>query len=178
MICLFTGEVATDHVEFDLLQAKYVAERAYRTFSKKRLEPYPPKIKFHDTVSKLKLKTFSHLNKKVQLQKGNANEIVFKNDHALFVQMIAIAEAGQRSLKHVLSHPLCPLPRSLTASGGSLRKKARSSIAKELRKNAPAVENLPLQSAYIMDGIATVQRLKGEHKTLQIWCWQWSSVKA
>ena len=54
--------------------------------------------------------------------------------------MIVIAEA--RQLK-VLSHPLGPLPWSLAASDGFLKKTAKSSLAKELQKDAPAVENLP-----------------------------------
>ena len=82
--------------------------------------------------------------------------------------MIVVAEARQLSMKEVLSHPLGPLPWSLAApADGSLKKTAKSSLAKELQKDAPAVENLPPQSACIIDGMAMVQRLKGDQKTFR-----------
>ena len=132
------------------LQAKDLSERAYRKFSEERLEANPPKVEFHNTTSKAKLKklkTFSHMNKKVELRKGTAKEIVLKADCALFAQMTVIAEARQLSMKNVLSHPLGPLPWYLAASDGCLTKTAKSSLAKELQKDAPADENLPPQSA-------------------------------
>ena len=139
-ICLSTGKVATEDVARDL-QTKDLGERAYRKFSEERLEANPPKVRFHDTVSKAKLKTFSHMNKS-GARKGTAKEIVLKADLALFAQMIVIAEARQLSMKEVLFHPLGPLPWSLAASDGYLKKTAKSSLAKELQKDAPAVENL------------------------------------
>ena len=75
LICLSTGKMATEDVAHDLLQAKDLGERAYRSFSKERLEANPPKVRFHDTMSKTKLKTFSHMNKKVELRKGTTKEI-------------------------------------------------------------------------------------------------------
>ena len=104
-------------------------------------------------MSKAMLKTFKHMNKKVELRKGTAKEIVLK---ALFAQMIVIAEARQLSMKEVLSHPLGPLPWSLAAPDGSLKKTAKSSLAKELQKDAPAVESLLPRSACIIDGMALV----------------------
>ena len=133
LICLSTGKMATEDVAHDLLQAKDLGERAYRSFSKERLEANPPKVKFHDTMSKTKLKTFSHMNKKVELRKGTTKEIVLKADRALFAQIIVIAEARQLSMKEVLSHPLGPLPWSLAAPDGSLKKTAKSSLTKELQ---------------------------------------------
>ena len=62
LICLSTGKVATEDVARDI-QAKDLGERAYRTFSEERMEANPPKVRFHDTLSKAKLKTFSHMNK-------------------------------------------------------------------------------------------------------------------
>lgn len=168
LVCLSTGKKATDEVASDLLQAKDVGERAYRSFSKERLEPnesQAKQVKFNDKMSKTKLKTFSNLNKKVKLGKGTPKEVVLKADRALFAHMIVIAEARKLSMKEVLTHPLGPIPWSLAASDGSLRKTAKSSLAKELQKNVPAVDTLPQQSACIIDGMAMVQKLKGDHKT-------------
>ena len=57
LICLSTGKMATADVSCDLLQANDLGERAYRSFSKERLEVNPLKVRFHDTMSKAKLKT-------------------------------------------------------------------------------------------------------------------------
>lgn len=114
------------------------------------------------------LKTFKHMNKKVELRKGTAKEIVLKADRAMFAQMIVIAEARQLNMQEVLSRPLGPLPCSLAAPDGSLKKTAKSTLAKELQKDAPAVESLLPRSACIIDGMAIVQRLKGDQKTFKI----------
>ena len=167
LICLSTGKMASEDVAGDLLQAKHLGVRAFQSFSKKRLEANPLKIRFHDSMSKAILKTFKHMNKKVELRKETAKEIVLKADRTLFAQMIVIAEARQLSMKEVLSHPLGPLPWSLAAPDGSLKKIAKSSLAKELQKDAPVVESLLPRSAFIIDGMAMVQRFKGDHKTFR-----------
>ena len=167
LICLSTGKMASEDVAGDLLRAKHLGERAFQSFSKERLEANPPKVRFHESMSKAVLKTYKHINKKVELRKGNAKEIVLKADRALFAQMIVIAEPRQLSKKEVLSHPLGPFPWSLAAPDGSLKKPAKSSLAKELQKDAPAVERLLPRSACIIDGMAMVQRLKGDQKTFK-----------
>ena len=59
------------------------------------------------------------------------------------------------------------MPWSLAAPDGSLKKTAKSSLAKELQKDAPAVESLLPRSACIIDGMAMVQRLKRDQKTFK-----------
>ena len=98
------------------------------------------------------------MKKKVELQKGTAKEIVLKADRTLFAQMIVIAEVRQLSMKEVLSHLLGPLPWSLAAPDSSLKKTAKSSLAKELQKDAPAIESLLPRSACIIDDMAMVQQ--------------------
>ena len=67
LVCLSTGKLATPEVEKDLLQAEALGERAYKTFSEDRLESDLPKVKFHDKMTKLKLKTFGDLSKKMKI---------------------------------------------------------------------------------------------------------------
>lgn len=163
LICLSTGKKATEEITRDLLQAKAVGESAYRAFSKERLEPNDSEVKFHDKMSKTKLKTFSQLHKKIKVGKGT-KEVVLKADRALFAHMIVIAEARKLSIKEVLKHPLGPIPWSLATPDGSLRKTTKSTLAKELQKNVPEVESMQ-QSACIIDGMAMVQKVKGDLKT-------------
>ena len=48
-------------MEKDLLQAEALGEKVYKSLSKERLEFDPAKLKFLDTVTNLKLKTFGDL---------------------------------------------------------------------------------------------------------------------
>ena len=80
--------MATEQIEKDLLRARDIGERAYRCFSEQRLEWNPAKAKFFDTMKKVNLKTFAHLNKNMEVKKGTSNEIIVRADGRLFAQMI------------------------------------------------------------------------------------------
>ena len=55
LVSLSTGKLVTPEMERDLLQAEALGEEACKAFSKERLESDPAKLKFHDTVTKLKV---------------------------------------------------------------------------------------------------------------------------
>lgn len=95
--------MATEQIEKDLLEAHDIGERAYRCFSQQRLESNPAKEKFFDTMKKVNLKTFAHLSKKMEVQKGTTNEIIVRADRRLFAQMIVIAETRKLTMSSVLS---------------------------------------------------------------------------
>ena len=57
------------------------------------------------------------------------------------------------------------LPWTLAKSDGTLRKTNKASLAKELQKNIQAAGVVPQPSACSVDGMALVQRLKGDQKT-------------
>ena len=148
-----------------MLQAKDIGEKAYKAFREQRLQSNPPKVKFHDTITKAKLKTFTHLNKKVSVKSGRNQEVILKADRRLFAQMIVIAESRNLQMREVLSHPLGPLPWSLATPDGLMRKTNKASLAKELQRNVQAADAIPQPSACVIDGMALVQRLKGDQKT-------------
>ena len=156
---VFTHALKTETCTYSEL----VGEKACIEFRAQRLEANPP-VKFHETLKKSKLKTFSDLNKKVKFKSKTANEIILKADRALFGQMVIIAENRQLHMRDVLCHPLGPLPWALSTVDGSLRKTSKAALAKELQKNVPAAEEIPQPSACIIDGMVLVQRLKGDHK--------------
>ena len=165
LVCLSTGKVATPDVERDLLGAKDIGEEAYKAFREQRLQCNTPKVKFHDAITKAKLMTFTHLTKKVTIKAGKNQEVILKADRRLFAQMIVIAESRNLQMRDVLSHPLGPLPWSLATPDGLLRKTNKASLAKELQKNVQASDAIPHPSACVIDGMALVQRLKGDQKT-------------
>jgi len=165
LLCLFTGKVAPPKIQQDLLAAKAVGEKAYEIFRVERLESQPAKTKFHDTIPKAKLQTFTDLNKKVRVKRKTSKEIILKADRNLFAQMILIAEDRKFQMREVLSHPLGPLLWALSNADGSLRKKNKPALAKELQKSVPFADAIPQPSACMINAMALVQRLKGDHKT-------------
>ena len=70
-------------VQDDLLRAKDVGEDLYKAFREQPIECDPPKIKFHDTMKKAKLKTFTDLNKKIKVKTSNKQEVVPKAEKRL-----------------------------------------------------------------------------------------------
>ncbi|KAK3748348.1 hypothetical protein QZH41_000090 [Actinostola sp. cb2023] len=165
LVSISTGKVAPPEVQEHLLLAREKGNTAYQEFSQQRIESSPPVLDFYHKMTKLKLKTFSDLIKKKTFRKENGKEIILKADRVLFGQMILIAQSRNLSMNEVLVHPLGPLPWSLATPDGSLRKTNKATLAKELQRNVPAVDIIPLPSATIIDGMALVQRLKGDHKT-------------
>ena len=165
LVCLSTGKLATPEIEKDLFQAEAFGVKAYKTFCKDRLESDPPKVKFHDKMTKLKFKTFGDLSKKMKVHRGTSKEVIFKADHALLAQMIIFAENRKLKMNDVLCHPLRPLPWALASADGSVRKTNKPSLAKELQKNMTAADMIPQRCTRIIDGKAMVQKIRGDQKT-------------
>jgi len=65
----------------------------------------------------------------------------------------------------ILSHPLGPLPWALSTPDGLLRKTDKASLASLLQKNVQVCEEVPENSATVIDGMSLVQRLKGDQLT-------------
>ncbi len=59
LISLSTGTVASSAMVKDLPRALEVGEEAYQTFEGTGLDDDPPSVKFHDKMTKQRLKTFS-----------------------------------------------------------------------------------------------------------------------
>ena len=163
LVSLSTGTVAPPAVVKDLLRALEVGEEAYQTFKQTRLDDDPPSVKFHDKMTKQRLKTFSTIGTKTARTKGQ--NVVLKADRNLFSQMILVAESRSVNMKDVLAHPLGPLPWALANADGSLRKTNKAALARELEKNVSPAEAIPTPSTCIIDGMGLVQRMNGNNKT-------------
>ena len=100
----------------------------------------PPRVNFYDWLPKLKLKTFTDINKTPRLKSGSGKEIVLRSTCKLFSMMLVMAHTRQLDMQDVLKHPLGPLSWSLATADGTPRKTNKSALAKELRKNISPVE--------------------------------------
>ena len=79
--------------------------------------------------------------------------------------MIIIAESRKLKMIEVLCQPLGPLPWALDSADGLLRKTNKASLAKALQKNRTAADVIPQPCARIIDGMAMVQKIRGDQKT-------------
>ncbi|XP_073234151.1 uncharacterized protein [Porites lutea] len=159
-----TGAVATTAIAEDLATAYKVGEAAYADFKKTRLESQPQTVRFNDKLKKQKLKTFSALSKTRTVAKGKDTETVLRADRNLFARII-IAESRNLQMQDVLKHPLGLLPASLAYNNGFPRKTNTAQLGKELEKLIQPTVEVTRPSAYLIDGMALVQKLEVDYLT-------------
>ena len=68
-------------------------------------------------------------------------------------------------MQDVLNHPLGPLPASLACNNGFPRKTNKARLGKELEKLIQPTTEVTRPSAYLIDGMALVQKLKIDYLT-------------
>ena len=165
LVNISTGQAAAEQISDDLRNALHIGEEAYQEFKEKRIESDPPCVKFHDTMKKQNLKTFTNMNKKQGTVNVSGKELVLKADRNFFGQMILVAQSRNIDLQDVLMHPLGPIPWSLASNDGSLRKTNKAALSKILIRNVMPAENIPSPRVCIIDGMSLVQKHNGNGKT-------------
>ncbi|KAI8521965.1 hypothetical protein Bbelb_017190 [Branchiostoma belcheri] len=161
LVSLSTGNVAPPEIVKDISEAHQMGEDAYLSFRTNRLEQDPPEEKFHNKLTKLKLKTFSDVSTKKMKARGNTKEIILQADRNLFRQIILISESRQLRIQDVLAHPLGPLPWPLANPDGTLRKTNKASLARELESRVLPAEEIPAPSTCLIDGMSIIQKING-----------------
>ena len=68
-------------------------------------------------------------------------------------------------MSDVLYHLLGPLPWALASADESLRKTNKALLAKEPQRNLTAADVIPQPCAIVINGMAMVQKVKGDQKT-------------
>ncbi len=121
LVCISTAAAAPQDVKHDLMEEHARGEHGYEEIE--RLETDPPIRKFHDTLTKNKLKTFSSLNRNNNIT-AVGKTIILKTDRSLFGRIIVIAQSRSLEMRNVFAHPLGPLPWTLAAQDGTPRKTA------------------------------------------------------
>ena len=132
LVSFSTGTVTPPAMVKDLLRAFDVGEEAYQTFKRTRLDDDSSSVKFHDTMIKQRLKTFSRISTKTSQMEGQ--NVVLKADRNLFSQMIMVAESRSVNMYDVLAHQLGPLLWALANVDGPYEKHTRPHMPGSLRK--------------------------------------------
>ena len=123
------------------------------------------KAQFHDKITKKRLsKTFSDIRKKTSA--SNPNNVILQANMTIFAHMVLVADSRHLRMSDVLSHPLGPLPWTLSIAEGTMRKTNKAALAKELEKQVLQAEPIPEPSVTNIDGMRLVQKMKGNDQTL------------
>ncbi|KAL8565735.1 hypothetical protein ACOMHN_018652 [Nucella lapillus] len=83
--------------------------------------------------------------------------------------MIVMGQSRNLNMKDLMCFPLGPLPWSLAAPDGTLRKTNKAALATNIKKSAKMAESVPAHFATIIDGMRLVQRAKfdGQQPTFE-----------
>jgi len=99
--------------------------------------------------------------------KSSGREIILKADKSLFGHIIVMTQGCSLHIEDILPHPLGPLPWGLSTPEGLLRKTNKANLATTLQKSGAVEEQLPGNSATVVDGMNVVQRVKGDQVTFR-----------
>ena len=88
-----------------------------------------------------------------------------KNDCRFWARLLLIARNLDINLEHVFTYSLRPYPRALATDSGCLVKTVKSKLLHVLEQEAemPLIEQIPSNSATIVDGMALLQMLKARN---------------
>ena len=151
--------VAPRDIADDLLNASTIGELAYAAFKNERLENDPSEKKFHDPLKTQKLKTFSSLTKKKEVR-TQGRLTILKADRSLFGRIVVMAQGRNLQMSDIFSYPLGPLSWALSTPDGLLRKTNKSALATAIQKNVYVAEQLPNNSATVIDGMNLVHQFQ------------------
>ena len=105
-----------------------------------------------DPMDTKKLKTFVNMCKK-KVVKSSGKEIILKADRSLSVRIIVMAQELSLQME------------DLSTPDGLLRKTNKATLATTLQTNVTVADQLPENSASVVDGMNLVQRVKGGQAT-------------
>ena len=161
LVSFATGIVLPSDVADGLVRSMEKGREQMTTFVQKHINTNI--VNFWDPVPSLQVKTFSSMTNKVNVKAADDKLITVNADRDLFGRLLIAANAQRISLMEVLSYELPPVPYSLSYQDGSLRKITKSVLSSIVEKEvnvAPRLPVSPLETVYILDGMAMVQMTK------------------
>ena len=115
----------------------------------------------------MKLKSFSTMAKSITTRTSSGSVATVKNDCCFWARLLVIARNREINLEHVVTYSLRPFPRAPATDSGCLVKTVKSKLLHVLEQEAkvPLIEQIPSNSATIVDGMASLQMMKKRNIT-------------
>lgn len=158
LVSISTGIEVPRALSDEILNAENIGTDAMKAFMSERLGIEPVKS-FFDPIKKIKLASFSNLNK-TKTCKTKDKVFSLKMSKDLFAKVAIIAQKRSVDLKALFRYPLGPLPLALAEMDGSLKKTVKSSLFHKLEGSNSFSDDYPVNYAIIVDGMATVRQMK------------------
>ena len=167
LVHLSSGAVPSESICNDLTKTQEIGEHAFQMFVTEWLERNHPSRKFTNPIRKQKLNSFSSMTKTKRTATVSGRETVLRVNCNLFGTTVLASQSRDLNIKEVLSHPLGPIPWALATPEGLRRTTSKSTLANELIKLSTTPEEIPRPSATVIDGMAIVQKVNANKKTMR-----------
>ena len=160
LVVVTTGDVASEEIKQDLLEAEEIGKTIVNEFVQVRL--IKKEVKFHDNLKQQKLKTFETLYS-VPVSLDKEKTVAIKADRDLLRRVVVALESGREvDVDTLLQRELSPVPLSIATLDGCLRlTSSKSDLGNILQKNVnqsqPPISHH--KTCTIIDGMAAVQSL-------------------
>jgi len=158
LINIVNGDMASDDIAQDLIDARESGVHAIQDFIKERLTDRNKS--FYDSVCKLQLKTFDSLYKiKVPKDKESKASLV-KADRDLFRRVLLALESGREvDVNNILEQEISAVPLSLATFDGKLRSCTKSQLLHILEQGFAVkhIDNRGRKVSYIIDAMGLVR---------------------
>ena len=107
----------------------------------------------HDPLKKLRLGTFTNINKKVKV-KVKGREVQFSSQSDIFGKTALITQSRSIDLQEIFKYLLGSVPYTVADSMGTVIKTKKTDLLAELEKDTTYVKSSPKSSCSIVDGMA------------------------
>jgi hypothetical protein len=163
LVNICSGVVADEETTKDLQNAYVKGDERLEQYFETRLLCEEPDI--FSRIEKMKLKSFNTMAKSTTTRTSSSSVVTVKNDCRFWARLLLIARNRDINLEHVFTYSLRPYPRALATDSGCLVKTVKSKLLHVLEQEAevPLIEQIPSNSATIVDGMALLQMLKARN---------------
>ena len=154
LVALSSGCKADASTCRDLLEAKDRGTESVENFITERIATNLKS--FHDTKSRLKLKTFS-LKTGTQLSTERTKLQKMSADRSMFARLLVVAQKRSLDLRNVFEYELGPVPWSLATVTGSIQRTNKASLCSVIELESVPLETMPVASVCIIDFMRILQ---------------------
>ena len=154
LVSLSAGVTPPEKIKNDLLNAEHTVEKKMKEFVNEH--HVDQTTKFFDPITKLKLGTFSTMQKTVRFQ-TNGKTVQFSTQNDVFGKVALIQQRRDVDLKEVFCYPLGPVPWAFADVVGAKATTPKSTLMQHLEKGT-RVEEIPQTFCLVIDGMALVRQ--------------------
>ena len=153
-----TGIIANENAAESMLEAKINGMNEMRKFINDKLQPGKT-VSFLDPIKRNNTMTFVTIKKKRTCKIKN-RVMSSESCKDLFLKISLIAQSRNIKIRELFAFPLGAVPLVFAEINGILKKTPKSALLYKLEADIPPVEDVTLNSAMIIDGMALVGQIR------------------